>query len=271
MIKIANIPTQSDLLKDQALLLMQAAQKLIVLKEIEEDLEQLQQILPHYLYYHACNSAALLLLYQKRLADPRRPLDMLSVIENETLRYDYWHKKLWQLKADGLTTQLSVLELNSELYHLLAAGFYMFYLARLPHLLHGSLRKHLRLRDQHCVLLGSICRSQMPEKITNALNHHIQTHAYLLDQLEARWQTSLKRIENSTGYLPGHPAKYRWIFEALMLTGGAVEMKFKNQDVKEAFIEGLGNIMGALVDVFHLRCQNLPDLENKKIWPISIA
>lgn len=48
-------------------------------------------------------------------------------------------------------------------------------------------------------------------------------------------------------------------------------MKFKSQDVKEAFIEGLGDILGALVDVFHLRCQNLPDLENKKIWPISIA
>ena len=73
------------------------------------------------------------------------------------------HRSL--LKADGLTTQLSVLELNSELYHLLAAGFYMFYLARLPHLLHGSLRKHLRLRGQHCVLLGNICRSQMPERI----------------------------------------------------------------------------------------------------------
>lgn len=271
MTEIELLKDKAESLKTEAGLLQSIAQQLLIGKEIIQDLEQLQLILPHYLYYHASNSAALLLLYHKILTQRGGCPEIKDLIKQESQKYKYWHKKLWRLTTGDFTTELSVLELNSPLYDLLTAGFYMFYLARLPHLLRGSLRKHINLENRECELLGNICRSQIPAKVSRGLNHYLKAHHYLLGQMEQDWQTSLRRIKNNTSHTHGYPANYRWIFEALKRTEGAVEMKFKNQAAEETFAADLGDILGTLVDSLHYRCQCLPDLEDKKIWPISMV
>jgi|GEM_PF-2770697 len=221
----------------------------------------LQLSLQEWLYYHASNSAALLLLFRKKPLKFWQDYDQRDLIIKHTENEEHWHKKLWFLILEDESLQLTVADLHSELYKVLTAGFYMFYLARLPYLLKDAVWHRCQLDGTECLQLADMCQYQIPAEIHHHLENYYEAHCYLLDQLQRdRKNMNLLAWTNVFG-ADTYIKDSTWLFRLLDLTGLIDSFLPDAREEEEDLSLVVEDVINIMMDSFRERCQNLPRLD----------